>query len=151
MPAGLATIDAHFPRFKGNEDVGEQIGQIMNYLQVLSEQLRYMMNNLDSSNFNTEALKKLKIETTEDLVKQVEEMNETLSGVSNSLNALSGTVLNVKGKVETMEGTITETITPGLTTLQEAVQVDGDGNITIGADDKAVEITGTVTVNGVPI
>jgi hypothetical protein len=58
MPNAFLSIDQSFPRFSGTEKPDEKIRIIQNYLYMLVEYLRYVLNNLSPDNFNDDALSK---------------------------------------------------------------------------------------------
>ena len=51
MSTNWLYIDANFPQFDG-KDPNERIDRLQNYLYMLTEQLRYSLQNLDESNLN---------------------------------------------------------------------------------------------------
>lgn len=141
MPSGYINIDAHFPSFTGKEDAKEQTAVMLNYLRLLTEHLKYTLKNIGAENFNETELKQIQTDTTAEL----EERHETLT---KRVNRLAAAVESLSGSLAALTGLVEETIQPGLETLQEAVQVDEDGNIVIGGAGRSVELTGTVTANG---
>ena len=157
MASNIMYLDTHFPTFTGRESAKEVSTTLLNYLKMLTEQLRYTLQNLDATNFNTDSLKQLKVETTEDLVAQVTEMGKSISDLDGGLNTLSATVRSMSSTVQEMSTTL-ETVAAqaqataeSLARLTAAVQADADGNVTIGGTGKNVELTGNVTVNGTPV
>lgn len=53
MPSNLMFADASFPKIEEGEDPQVSIRKLENYLFLLLEQLRYTLQNLEPSNFNT--------------------------------------------------------------------------------------------------
>ena len=141
MPSGYINIDAHFPSFTGKEDAKEQTAVMLNYLRLLTEHLKYTLKNIGAENFNETELKQIQTDTTADL----EERHEALTKRVNTLaSALSDVSTALAELTELVEGSIQ----PGLETLQEAIDIDESGDIVIGGEGRAVELTGTVTANG---
>ena len=141
MPSGYINIDAHFPSFTGKEDAKEQTAVMLNYLRLLTEHLKYTLKNIGAENFNETELRQIKTDTTADLEARHEALTKRVNTLAASLQAVSGAL-------DALTELVTATIQPGLETLQEAVQTDESGNITIGGEGLAVELTGTVTANG---
>ena len=59
MPNALMMADANFPRFTGAESTEQKISTMQNYLFQLTEQLRYVLDNLDTENFVTATAQKI--------------------------------------------------------------------------------------------
>ena len=64
MPHPWALADSNFPAFTGAESPYDQIRQVVDYLMMMSEALRYQLENLDESNWNSNALDQMKAENT---------------------------------------------------------------------------------------
>lgn len=141
MPGNLLNIDTEFPTFTGEENEREMVNQLVNYLHQLEERLRYTLMNLDRTNFNQTALDEITTGAAGSIAEQVQTL-------ANQLNQTNGNLANLTSRVGTAEGNITD-MGGDIQTLQGAVQVDGDGDITVGGADVAVEISGDVTINGV--
>lgn len=144
MPSGMINIDAHFPSFTGEESAREQAQELLSYLQMLTEQLRYTLKNLGAENFNESSLTKLQDDTTAGVEALIVALTARVSAIETAQQSQGN-------RISTVEGTITGTLSPGLTALQGAVQVDANGDITIGGAAKSVELTGTVSTNGTVI
>ena len=141
MPSGYINIDAHFPSFNGKEDARQQTEMMLNYLRLLTEHLKYTFKNIGAENFNETELKQIKADTTAELEKRHEALTKRV-------NTLAGALQDVSEALGALTELVTLTIQPELDTLREAVQVDEEGNIVIGGEEKSVELTGTVTANG---
>lgn len=116
MPHPWALADSNFPTFSGGESPYEQIRQIVDYLMMLSEALRYQLENLDESNWNSNALDQIRAENT---------------GITEGITAL-------KQRVETMDNQ-----------MQNLIQRDDGGNITIGQEGQSLRLLGSVYINGI--
>ncbi len=97
MPSNFLYIDTNFPTFTGEETSEEQIDSMLNYLRILVEQLRYTLNNLDMTNFNTKALSDFSDSSTEDIAQE-------LVTLAAQLNQLSQTVAGIARRVAVLEG-----------------------------------------------
>lgn len=67
MPHNFSMLDTQFPHFT-DETTAEKLRKIQDYLFMLLEQLKYILNNLDRDNFNDAALQEIKDEIAEDIV-----------------------------------------------------------------------------------
>lgn len=56
MPAQFGSLDTNFPSFTGQETTEQKVNALYDYTFMLLETLRYILRNLDWSNFNQEAL-----------------------------------------------------------------------------------------------
>lgn len=59
MPGIMSNLDTGLPRFTGTESTEDKISAIQNYLFVFLEELRYVLRNLGTENFNDASLKEL--------------------------------------------------------------------------------------------
>ena len=166
MPSVWAGVDTNFPTFRDNEPIESKFKKIVNYMYVLTEQLKYTLNNLDSTNFNGKALEDLSDETTETI-------GEELEAMQNRINSLAVVIGSLNSRITTVEGyssriTDIENSVAGLTTrmndtetavnslinnvsaLIELITASGS-TVSIGGTGKTVNLLGTVNVNGTPI
>ena len=150
MASNIMYLDTHFPTFTGRESAKEISTTLLNYIKQLTEQLRFTLQNLDETNFNSDGLKQIKIDTTEELVQQVTEMVNNIQNLNTSLNQMTATVRSMNTTLEEVRAQA-QTTAESMAELTAAVQADTDGNVTIGGAGKNVELTGTVTVNGTPV
>lgn len=162
MPNAWSLIDSSFPTFTGKERLKEQIPVILDYMYMLSEGLKYQLNNLNAKNWNSNALEDLKIETTADLVEQMAKVTEDISNGINQLNSLTARILQVEMDVGTLEKTVEEQgkqledVDERLTTAEGSIQQleyvilpDGEGGAAIGKEGQALHLYGKVYINGV--
>lgn len=136
MPNNWQMVDSNFPTITGDEPVKEQIGKIIDYLQILTEQLQYQLQNLDSSNWNASALTQL-----EDSA--VERISATLTELKSKLDAMAGRISSAEGIVGRMK-----TAEDSISALQQVIAVAGE-EVTVGTDEKILRLKGTVYINGV--
>ena len=117
MPGNFLNIDTEFPTLTGKESSKELIPELMNYLSLLVEQLRYTLNNLDTTNFNSKALSDWEADSTQDVVDQVVTLTALLNQTNQRLASLTSRVTSAEGNITSLEGrmdTAEENIT-GLT------------------------------------
>lgn len=88
MGTNWLALDNRFPSFTGKETPAQQIKMIQNYLQLMKEQLRYMLRNLSTSNFSANGLQELTNETTGALLEEIKTLTQQLSGVSGTVSRL---------------------------------------------------------------
>ena len=65
MPSNLLQADVGFPQFKEDQKPDEKITQVVNYLYMLLEQLRYSFGNLGAENFSESGITELQTILTE--------------------------------------------------------------------------------------
>lgn len=162
MPNAWTLIDSSFPAFTGKERIQQQIPVILDYMFMLSEGLKYQLSNLNTKNWNSNALENLKIETTEDLVKQMTAVTEDISVALDRLNALTAQILQMEMDVGNLEKSADEhkesltelderlvTAEGSLQALEDVILPDGEGGAVIGADGKTIHLKGKIYINGV--
>lgn len=116
MPSNFLYIDTNFPTFTGEETSKEQIDSMLNYLHILVEQLRYTLNNLDMTNFNTKAISDWSEASTEDiqqelvtLATQLNQVNQQVAGLSRrvgNLEGLQNRMADAEEDIEELQGAI---------------------------------------------
>ena len=161
MPSAWTLIDTSFPAFTGKEKVKEQIPVILNYMYMLSEGLKYQLSNLNNSNWNSTALDDLKIETTAELVEQLQSVTEQITTILNRINSLNAQILQAEINIGELEEDhkdlekAMEDVSSSLASLEGAmmqlegvIQEDDFGNITIGKSGKNLNLSGNIYVNG---
>ncbi len=72
MPTNLLQADVGFPQFKEEQKPDEKITQVVNYLYMLLEQLRYSFGNLGSENFSESGIEELQTILTEPIYGRLE-------------------------------------------------------------------------------
>lgn len=115
MPGNFLNIDTEFPTLTGEERSKELIPELMNYLSLLVEQLRYTLNNLDTTNFNSKALSDWEAETEQDVVDQIvtltallNQTNQRLASLTSRVTSAEGNITSLEGRMETAEGNISD-------------------------------------------
>ena len=134
MPQTWQMVDTNFPTITGEEPVKEQISKIIDYLAILTEQLQYQLQNLDSSNWNATALESFTDDTTTQFGKKVAALARQVSTLQSTVETLSARVSgaeNLSGRVREAEENISY--------LQN--DLDGEGGIKerLGTNEDAVE------------
>lgn len=96
MPSGTHLLDAGFPSFTGRESTAEKLERIQNYLFQLLEELRFLMHNLGTDNFNASELSRLENEVAEAVAGTVK-ANTIISNtvITNELYADFGAVADL--------------------------------------------------------
>lgn len=134
MPSVWKSIDSNFPSFTGEEKPQEQIRALHNYLFQLREGLKYSMQNLSAENFNAAALENLSESQKNEVKKQLEKVYALLGQMSGEIQNIAGRVSSMGIRIEAIEQT---------------VQTEEDGGITIGTEGKPLRLVGEIYINGV--
>lgn len=96
MPHAWALVDNSFPTFTEGDSPQEQITALIDYMMILTEALKYQLENLDTNNWNTTALDNFQIDTTKDV-------SEQLASIAKQLNVVTNEVAAVKIRLSTAE------------------------------------------------
>ncbi len=146
MPSTFSLMDSNLPTLRREDEPEEQIYEIVNFLTIMAETLKYALNNLDTSNFNDAALSDYSEETTGDIRKTTTLLASNQVELKDNVDKIEK---ELKTAADTL-GTIAETLSTiqtDVSTIKNAVQVAGD-TITIGGSGKTVNINGDVYING---
>ena len=149
MPSPWTMVDSSFPSFTGEESPREQVVALVDYMYMLTEALKYQLENLDSGNWNTAALKDFQVDTTQDVAAQVAAVAATLTVVVNEVTTLSSRV----SAVESLTGRVTQVETDVGYLQQgqeELLRSDREQNeqleaLQIGTDELGTEMTAVKT------
>lgn len=170
MPGNYLNIDINFPTFTGRESSKEQVGEMLNYLRQLVDQLRYTLNNLEENNFNRTGLNNIMENGTADIREQTEALTAALQQTNGNVANLSSRVGNLEGLPNRMDqaerdiisvqqtltehgqaltdqATAIENLTQAVQTLLSVINVSGS-NVTIGGSSVRVDLNGDVYING---
>ena len=170
MPGNYLNVDINFPTFTGRESSREQVGEMLNYLRQLVDQLRYTLNNLEEKNFNRTGLNNIMENGTADIREQTEALTAALQQTNGNVASLSSRVGNLEGlpnRMDRAEGNITSlqqtmtehgqtltdqaaaiaSLTQAMQTLFSVINVSGS-NVTIGGSSVRVDLNGDVYING---
>jgi chromosome segregation ATPase len=144
MPSNFLYIDTNFPTFTGEETSEEQIDSMLNYLHILVEQLRYTLNNLDMTNFNSKAISDWSDASTEDIQQELVTIAAQLNQVNQNVAGLARRV----GNLESLETRVADTED----TVADLVgrMTDAEDRVDIAEDDiDALEGRATTTEGNV--
>lgn len=148
MPSNWSMVDNNFPTFTGQETAREQVRMLGNYLFALTEQLKYNLANLDTSNWNQKAMQAFQKDTTKDVEEDLQEQGQTLEKINEVLEKMSEALKTLTETSEALAQWKEET-EPKVQKLTAVVQAAEDGSATIGTEGKELRLVGTVYVNGV--
>lgn len=112
MPNGTHLLDAGFPSFTGQESTAEKLDRIQNYLFQLLEELRYLLRNLSTENFNSAGLDGLITEIGNAVSVEVER--------GDLMTSLLADIEGIRTGVRDAEGNITA-LTQTASSLETAV------------------------------
>ncbi|MCD7927364.1 MAG: gp58-like family protein [Oscillospiraceae bacterium] len=131
MPSGIMSADTGFPQFTGQETTEQKLDTVMSYLYMLLEELRYVLRNLDSSNFNSTGLSELSEAISSPLYQFITETTDSISlrveDAEGNIADLTLTAQSIISRVEDAEGNIS-TLTQTATTIESRLS-DAEGNI----------------------
>lgn len=105
MPSNILNADVGFPEFSEEQNDKEKIDQIVNYLYMLLEQLRYSLYNLDADNFNDKGLEELQLLITEPIYAHLEDDEGKIADLAVTAAGLSSRMTSVEGGVSTLTQT----------------------------------------------
>ena len=97
MPSNWSVVDSMFPTFKGNESTQQQIAALVDYMRILTEQIQYSLDNLDTSNWNAAALKDFSSDTTKDIGETVALLGQKVEGMAIAINSIEMTLNGMRG------------------------------------------------------
>ena len=100
MPANWLYMDAKFPDFDGDISTEDKLAQVQNYLYLLVEQMRYTMQNLDTTNLNQTALNVWEEALTTPLYLLREGEGERLTQLSVAADGLTALVQSQQQQVQ---------------------------------------------------
>ena len=127
MPSSLQTLDTAFPKIDDHQTTEENFNQVVNYLYMLLENLRYTLGNLGEDNFNDAELDSIgklitepvwaRIEdgegnihtlnvTAQNLLSQVSDLDGNISSLQQTAETLSSRITTADGKISTLTQTV---------------------------------------------
>ncbi len=139
MPGSILNADTKFPHFTGHEKPDDKVEIIMNYLQMLYEQLRYSMGNLGVENFNTNSIDELSKLITEPVYIRLSDAEGRLTTLTTDVTGIHAAVNSVEGDIAQLFVT-TGTIAGSVSAL--------DGRVTTVVADVNGVITRVGTAEG---
>lgn len=105
MPSDFLYLDTNFPRFSGNESLPDRVSSIQNYVFILVEQLRYSLANLDTGNWNQDALTKYGLSITEPISIKIGSMEDNLTQIKVDADGLAARIQNAEGDITDLAAT----------------------------------------------
>ena len=126
MPSSLQTLDTAFPKIDDHQTTEENFNQVVNYLYMLLENLRYTMGNLGEDNFNDtelDSIAKLIQEpiwariaddegnihtlnvTAQNLLSQVSDLDGNISSLQQTAETLSSRISTADGNISSLTQT----------------------------------------------
>ena len=120
MPSSLQTLDTAFPKIDDQQTTEENLNQVVNYLYMLLENLRYTLGNLGEDNFNDTELDSIGKLITEPVWARIEDNEGNIHTLNVTAQNLLSQVSDLDGNISTLQQTA-ETLSSRITTA--------DGNI----------------------
>ena len=120
MPSSLQTLDTAFPKIDDHKTTEENFNQVVNYLYMLLENLRYTLGNLGEDNFNDAELESLAKLIREPIWARIEDNEGNIHTLNVTAENLLSQVSDINGNISTLQQTA-ETLSSRITTA--------DGNI----------------------
>ena len=120
MPSSLQTLDTAFPKIDDHKTTEENFNQVVNYLYMLLENLRYTLGNLGEENFNDAELESLAKLIREPIWARIEDNEGNIHTLNVTAENLLSQVSDINGNISTLQQTA-ETLSSRITTA--------DGNI----------------------
>lgn len=141
MPSSLQTLDTSFPKIDDHQTTEENFNQVVNYLYMLLENLRYTLGNLGEDNFNDTELDSIGKLITEPVWARIADdegnihtLNVTaqnllsqVSDLDGNLSALQQTAETLSSRITTADGNISA-LTQTANSLSSKIS-DAEGNI----------------------
>lgn len=146
MPSTFSLMDSNLPTLRRDDKPEDQIYEIVNFLTIMAETLKYALNNLDTSNFNDAALSDYSEETTGDIRKDVQLLSVSQKELNDSVKKFNTALEKLEEKTEEL-GNVLDRLRPGVEGLLTYISATGE-SITIGGSGKTVNINGDVYING---
>ena len=141
MPSSLQTLDTAFPKIDDHQTTEENLNQVVNYLYMLLENLRYTLGNLGEDNFNDTELESLAKLIREPIWARIEDnegnihtLNVTAQNLLSQISDLDGNISTLQQTAETLSSRITtadgniSTLTQTANSLSSKIS-DAEGNI----------------------
>ena len=141
MPSSLQTLDTAFPKIDDQQTTEENLNQVVNYLYMLLENLRYTLGNLGEDNFNDTELESLAKLIREPIWARIEDnegnihtLNVTAQNLLSQISDLDGNISTLQQTAETLSSRITtadgniSTLTQTANSLSSKIS-DAEGNI----------------------
>ena len=141
MPSSLQTLDTAFPKIDDHKTTEENFNQVVNYLYMLLENLRYTLGNLGEENFNDTELDSIGKLITEPVWARIADdegnihtLNVTAQNLLSQINGINGNISTLQQTAETLSSRITtadgniSALTQTANSLSSKIS-DAEGNI----------------------
>lgn len=99
MPSNLLNADTSFPQLSDQQSSDEKITQVVNYLYMLLEQLRYTLSNLGEDNFNDTELQNIADIITEPVYVQLKDDEANISALQLTAAGLGVRMTDAEGNI----------------------------------------------------
>lgn len=162
MPHPWALVDSSFPTLREGEKPQDQITALVDYMMILTEALKYQLENLDTNNWNTAALDSFQLDTTADVREQIAAIAEKLQSLAEEVTGINDRLTKAERLTGQMEAELEETgreieelreqtgnAQADIDELQQLIGRDEEGNIVIGETGSDVHLKGNIYINGV--
>lgn len=138
MPSAWTNVDSNFPTITEGGSFTEQIESIVNYMFSLTEELKYTLENLNTTNWNTTAIEDFRGEFTAKIAAIDGQGVRALSLIKEHSSSLA----QLQEDVDTLNTQMAEL-------LERLSLVSGNTEeLILGGEGFNVALTGNVTVNG---
>lgn len=104
MPNNFFSVDSRFPNIadKSQDEINHEL---INYLHLLMEQLRYTMGNLGAGNFNETALGEIAMGISEPIYRRIEDAEGNITKVQATAEGLTSRVESAEGDISVLTQT----------------------------------------------
>lgn len=126
------TIENSFPTFLDGESPQQQIKKLQDYMFKLTDQLKYSLQNLDTSNWNKAALDKFTEDTAAGMVEEVKKFALQLTSLEATVATLGVRISGIGSRVTGAEEEITY--------LQQQMETDSGKLRQLQDDVSALEL-----------
>lgn len=120
MPSNILNTDVMFPQLTGGKSTEQTIYEVLNYLYMLREQLRYSLANLGIENINPMSFEEIANIITEPVYLQLKDEEGNMASLIAEVDSLSSRLTDTEGNVSSLVQT---------TTSLSTRMTDAEGNI----------------------
>lgn len=106
MPGTFLDADAGFPDLSGQGKTEEKLKAVSGYLYTLLEQLRYILNNLGSENFNETSFAEMAKTINEPVYVEIRDTQGNVAKLSVRADGIESNVQNLNGEFSTLRQTV---------------------------------------------
>ena len=117
MPSSLQTLDTAFPKIDDHQTTEENFNQVVNYLYMLLENLRYTLGNLGEDNFNDAELDSIAKLIQEPIWARIEDDEGNIHTLNVTAQNLMSQVSNINGNISSLQQTA-ETLSSNISTAE---------------------------------